>query len=33
MMMRIDIITAVPELLQSPINTSIIKRGQEKKKV
>lgn len=32
MMMRIDIITAVPELLQSPINTSIIKRGQEKKK-
>lgn len=31
--MRIDIISAVPELLQSPLNVSIIKRAQEKKKV
>lgn len=31
--MRIDIISAVPELLQSPLNTSIIKRAQDKKKV
>lgn len=30
--MRIDIISAVPELLQSPLNVSIIKRAQEKKK-
>jgi len=32
-MMRIDIITAVPELLQSPLNTSILKRAQHKQKV
>ena len=32
-MMRIDIISAVPELLISPLNTSILKRAQEKKKV
>lgn len=31
--MRIDIISAVPELLQSPLNTSILKRAQDKKKV
>lgn len=31
--MRIDIISAVPELLVSPLNTSIIKRAQDKKKV
>jgi len=31
-MMRIDIISAVPNLLQSPLNTSIIKRAQDKKK-
>ena len=31
-MMRIDIISAVPELLQSPLNTSIIKRAQDKGK-
>lgn len=31
--MRIDIISAVPELLQSPLNFSIIKRAQDKKKV
>lgn len=31
--MRIDIISAVPELLQSPLNVSIIKRAQDKKKV
>ena len=29
-MMRIDVITAVPELLTSPINTSILKRAQVK---
>lgn len=28
--MRIDIITVLPELLQSPFNTSILKRAQEK---
>ena len=28
--MRIDILTVVPELLESPFNHSIIKRGQEK---
>lgn len=28
--MRIDIITVVPELLQSPLNESILKRAQEK---
>ena len=32
-MMRIDIISAVPELLTSPLNTSILKRAQNKKKV
>ena len=31
-MMRIDIITAVPELLVSPLNTSILKRAQTKGK-
>jgi tRNA (guanine37-N1)-methyltransferase len=31
MMMRIDIISAVPDLLESPLNTSIIKRAQNKK--
>lgn len=33
MKMRIDIITAVPELLESPLKTSIIGRAQEKKKL
>jgi tRNA (guanine37-N1)-methyltransferase len=33
MAMRIDIISAVPELLESPLNTSIIKRAQDKDKV
>lgn len=32
-MMRIDIITAVPELVHSPLNTSILKRAQDKKKI
>jgi len=32
-MMRIDIISAVPDSLQSPLNTSILKRGQERNKV
>lgn len=32
-MMRIDIISAVPELLSSPLNFSILKRAQTKKKV
>ena len=32
-MMRIDIISAVPELLESPLNTSIVKRAQNKGKV
>lgn len=32
-MMRIDIISAVPELLTSPLNSSIIKRAQNKKKI
>jgi tRNA (guanine37-N1)-methyltransferase len=31
-MMRIDIISAVPDLLISPLNTSIVKRAQDKKK-
>jgi tRNA (guanine37-N1)-methyltransferase len=31
--MRIDILTAVPDLLVSPLNTSIIKRAQDKGKV
>ena len=31
--MRIDIISAVPDLLVSPLNTSIIKRAQDKQKV
>ncbi len=30
MLMRIDIISAVPELLISPLNTSIVKRAQNK---
>ena len=33
MKMGIDIISAVPELLSSPLNTSILKRAQDKKKV
>ena len=28
--MRIDIITLLPELLESPLNASILKRAQEK---
>lgn len=32
-MMRIDVISAVPDSLASPLNTSIIKRAQERKKV
>ncbi|BDQ04234.1 MAG: tRNA (guanine-N(1)-)-methyltransferase [Ignavibacterium sp.] len=32
-MMRIDIISAVPELLTSPLNSSILKRAQNKKKI
>jgi tRNA (guanine37-N1)-methyltransferase len=32
-MMRIDIISAVPDLLLSPLNSSIIKRAQDKNKV
>ena len=32
-MMRIDIISAVPDLLESPLNTSIVKRAQTKGKV
>ena len=32
-MMRVDIITAVPELMASPLNSSIIKRAQNKGKV
>jgi len=32
-MMKFDIISAVPELLVSPLNTSILKRAQDKKKV
>ncbi len=32
-MMKIDIISAVPDLLLSPLNSSIIKRAQDKKKV
>ena len=31
--MRIDIITAIPSLLVSPFNDSIVKRAQEKKLV
>jgi len=31
--MRIDILSAVPDLLSSPLNTSILKRAQEKGKV
>lgn len=33
MMMRIDIISAVPDLLVSPLNSSILKRAQKKGKV
>jgi tRNA (guanine37-N1)-methyltransferase len=32
-MMRIDVISAVPDLLFSPLNASIIKRAQDRKKV
>ena len=32
-MMRIDVISAVPDSLVSPLNTSILKRAQERKKV
>ncbi|MHB8930513.1 MAG: tRNA (guanosine(37)-N1)-methyltransferase TrmD [Melioribacteraceae bacterium] len=32
-MMRIDVISAVPDSLTSPLNTSIIKRAQERNKV
>lgn len=32
-MMRIDIITAVPEFFSSPLGSSILKRAQEKKRV
>ncbi len=32
-MMRIDVISAVPDLLTSPLNSSIIKRAQDKRKV
>jgi tRNA (guanine37-N1)-methyltransferase len=31
--MRIDIITVLPEMLESPLNTSILKRAQEKRLV
>jgi tRNA (guanine37-N1)-methyltransferase len=31
--MKIDIISAVPDLLSSPLNTSILKRAQDKKKI
>lgn len=33
MKLRIDIISAVPKLLESPLNTSIVKRAQNKKLV
>ncbi len=33
MMMRIDVISAVPDFFLSPLKTSILKRAQEKKKV
>ena len=32
-MMRIDVISAVPEILESPLTNSILKRAQDKKKV
>ena len=32
-MQRIDILTAVPDLLTSPLQTSIIKRAQDKRKL
>ena len=32
-MMRIDLITGVPDLVSSPLNTSILKRAQDKKKI
>jgi len=32
-MMRVDILTAVPDLLESPLQTSIIKRAQDKGKL
>lgn len=31
--MRIDLITAVPDLVHSPLNTSILKRAQDKRKI
>ena len=31
--MRIDILSAVPDLLESPLKTSIIKRAQDKRKL
>jgi tRNA (guanine37-N1)-methyltransferase len=31
--MRIDVISAVPEILESPLTNSILKRAQDKKKV
>lgn len=33
MTMRIDIITAIPDFFESPLNTSILKRAQNKQKV
>lgn len=33
MRMRIDIVSAVPDLLMSPLNTSIVKRAQDKGRV
>lgn len=33
MKMRIDIVSAVPEIFKSPLDTSILKRAQNKKKV
>jgi len=32
-MMRIDVVSAVPDSLTSPLNTSILKRAQDKKKI
>lgn len=31
--MRIDVISAIPQIMESPLNESIIKRAQQKKKV
>jgi tRNA (guanine37-N1)-methyltransferase len=33
MKMRIDVISAVPEIFKSPLECSILKRAQDKKKV